>query len=94
MAFIQAICYKLEKCWPTFQYYPNAVCFNLVHLCPSMLFFPFVVFLLCCLSVLNAVKCNLRMVLTNLQVFLHGLLNMLEKEIITSVIEIQKENWG
>ena len=30
----------------------------------------------------------------NSKVFLCGLLNMLEKQILTSVIEIQKENWG
>ena len=35
---------------------------------------------------------GLRTVLTNLQVFLRGLLNMREKQIITSAIEIQKEN--
>ena len=28
------------------------------------------------------------------KVFLHGLLNMREMQILTSVIEIQKENWG
>ena len=36
----------------------------------------------------------LRMVLTNSKVFLRGLLNMREKQILKSVIEIQKENWG
>ena len=34
----------------------------------------------------------LRMVPTNSQVFLRGLPNMREKQIITCVIEIQKEN--
>ena len=37
---------------------------------------------------------SLRRVPTNSQVFFRGLLNMREKQIITSVIEIQKENWG
>ena len=37
---------------------------------------------------------GLRTVPTNLKVFLRGLLNMREKQILTSVIEIQKENWG
>ena len=36
----------------------------------------------------------LRTVLTNSKVFLCGLLNMQEKLILTSVIEMQKENWG
>ena len=36
----------------------------------------------------------LRKVPTNSKVFLYGLLNMREKQILTSVIEIQKENWG
>ena len=36
----------------------------------------------------------LRMVPTNSKIFLHGLLNVREKQILTSVIEIQKENWG
>ena len=36
----------------------------------------------------------LRLVPTNSKVFLCGLLNMREKQILTSVIEIQKENWG
>ena len=36
----------------------------------------------------------LRTVPTNSKVFLRGLLNMREKQILTSVIEIQKENWG
>ena len=36
----------------------------------------------------------LRTVPTNSKVFLHGLLNIREKQILTSVIEIQKENWG
>ena len=36
----------------------------------------------------------LRTVTTNSKVFLHGLLNMQEKQILTSVSEIQKENWG
>ena len=36
----------------------------------------------------------LRTVPTNSKIFLHGLLNMQEKQILTSVIEIQKENWG
>ena len=37
---------------------------------------------------------NLRTVPTNSKVFLRGLLTMREKQILTSVIEIQKENWG
>ena len=36
----------------------------------------------------------LRMVPTNSKVFLRGFMNMLEKQILTSVIEIQNENWG
>ena len=38
----------------------------------------------------------LRTVPTNskVHVFLPGLLNVREKQILTSVIEIQKENWG
>ena len=36
----------------------------------------------------------LRTVPTNSKVFLRGLLNMREKQILTSDIEIQKENWG
>ena len=37
---------------------------------------------------------ELRTVPTNSKVFLRGLLNMREMQILTSVIEIQKENWG
>ena len=37
---------------------------------------------------------NLRTVPTNSKVFLRGLLNMREKQMLTSDIEIQKENWG
>ena len=37
---------------------------------------------------------QLRTVPTNSKVFLRGLLNMWEKQILTSDIEIQKENWG
>ena len=36
----------------------------------------------------------LRTVPTNSKVFLRGLLNTREKQILTSVIEIQNENWG
>ena len=36
---------------------------------------------------------DLRTVPTNSKVFLRGLLNMWENHILTSVIEIQKENW-
>ena len=36
----------------------------------------------------------LRTVPTNSKVFLRGLLNMREEQILASVIEIQKENWG
>ena len=36
----------------------------------------------------------LRTVPTNSKVFLRGSLNMREKQILTSVIEIRKENWG
>ena len=36
----------------------------------------------------------LRTVPTNSKVFWRGLLNMREKQILTSDIEIQKENWG
>ena len=31
---------------------------------------------------------------TDSKVFLRGLLTMREKQMLTSVIEIQKENWG
>ena len=34
------------------------------------------------------------MVPTNSKEFLHGLLNMQEMQILTSVMEIQKESWG
>ena len=52
--FIQAIYCKLEKRRADFfQDYPNAIRFNLVHLCPSMLFFSFAEFLLCCSTILN-----------------------------------------
>ena len=52
--FIQAICRKFEKRRADFfQDYPNVIRFNLVHLCPSMLLFPFAVFLLCCSTVLR-----------------------------------------
>ena len=37
---------------------------------------------------------SLRTVPTNSEVFLRGLLNVRGKQILTSVIEIQKENWG
>ena len=43
---------------------------------------------------LCANKLPLRTVPTNSEVFLRGLLNVREKQILTSVIEIQKENWG
>ena len=36
----------------------------------------------------------LRTVPTNSKAFLRGFLDMREKQILTSVIEIQKENWG
>ena len=36
-----------------FQDNPNAIRFNLVHLCPSTLLFAFAVFLLCCSTVLS-----------------------------------------
>ena len=56
--FIQAICHKLEKRRADFfQDYPNGIRFDLVHLCPYMLLFPFAVFLLCCSSVLSG-YCN------------------------------------
>ena len=37
---------------------------------------------------------KLRMVPTNSKVFLPGSLDRWEKQILTSVVEIQKENWG
>ena len=40
------------------------------------------------------ISTDLRTVPTNSKVFLRDLLNMLEKQILTSVIEIQKEIWG
>ena len=42
---------------PLFQDYPIVIRFNLVHLCPSMLLFPFSVFLFCCSTVLSG-YCN------------------------------------
>ena len=56
--FIHAICHKLEKRWAnSFQDYPNAIRFNLVHLSPSMLLFSFAVLLLCCSTVFKC-SCN------------------------------------
>ena len=44
----------LEKNGADFsQDYPNVIRFNLVHLCPSMLVYPFSVVLLCCSIVLS-----------------------------------------
>ena len=40
-----------------FQDYPNAILFNLVRLCPSILLFPFAILFLCRLTVLN-INCN------------------------------------
>ena len=40
-----------------FQDYRNVIRFNLAHLCPSMLLFPFAVFLLCFSTVLSG-YCN------------------------------------
>ena len=40
-----------------------------------------------------SIKDRLRTVPTNSKVFLRGLLNMREKQMLTSVIEIQKQNW-
>ena len=37
---------------------------------------------------------GLRTVPNNSKVFLRGFMNMREKQISTSVIKIQKENWG
>ena len=42
----------------------------------------------------DAIFCILRTVPTNSQEFLRGLRNMREMHIITSVNEIQKEDWG
>ena len=44
--------------------------------------------------ILTFLRDELRTVPTNSKVFLRGLLNMREKQILTSVIEVQKENWG
>ena len=57
--FIQAICHNLEKrrADSFLQDYPNAIRFSFVHLSPSMLLFPFVVFLLCCSTALSG-YCN------------------------------------
>ena len=56
--FIQAICHKVENVGLSFfKDHPNAIRFNLVQLCPSMLLFPFAVFLLRCSTVLNG-YCN------------------------------------
>ena len=43
---------------------------------------------------LESLNTTLRMVLTKSKVFLRGLLNMREKQILTSFIEIQKEIGG
>ena len=54
----QAICNKLERrLTDFFQDYPNSIRFNLVHLCPAMLLFPFAVFLSRCSTVLSGF-CN------------------------------------
>ena len=53
------------------------------------MFFPFCV---CMGSSFHLIA--LRTVPTNSKVFLRGLLNVREKQILTSIIEIQKENWG
>ena len=45
-------------------------------------------------SDLQYVQTLLRTVPTNSKVFLHSLLNLKEKQILTGVIEIQKENGG
>ena len=51
---------KLEKRWGDFfQDYRNAIRFNLVHLCPSMLLFYFAVIFLCCSTVLSG-YCNVQ----------------------------------
>ena len=50
--------------------------------------------LVCCFFLTVDTPLNLRKVPTNSKVFLRGLLTMREKQILTSVIEIQKENWG
>ena len=42
----------------------------------------------------HVTRSKLKMVPTNSKVFLRGLLNTREKQISTSVIEIQKEKWG
>ena len=47
---------NLKNVWPTFSK-TDAIRFNLVHLCPSMLLFPFAVFRLCCSTVLSG-YCN------------------------------------
>ena len=53
--FIEAICHNFEKRRVDFfQDYPNVICFNIVRLLPSMLLFPFAVFLLCCSAVVIA----------------------------------------
>ena len=44
---------NMKNVGPTFfQDYPNAICFNLVHLCPSMLLFPFAASISFCSTVL------------------------------------------
>ena len=43
---------------------------------------------------LDSFSDTLRTVPTNSKVFLRGFLNVREKQILTSGIEIQKENWG
>ena len=54
----KATCHKLDRRRADFfQDYPNEIRLNLVHLCPSMLLFPFAVFLLSSSTVLSS-YCN------------------------------------
>ena len=46
------------------------------------------------LEISRAHMLTLRTVPTNSKLFLRGLLTMREKQILTSLIEIQKQNWG
>ena len=65
--------YNLENVRPTFvQDSPNAIRFNLVHFCPSILLFPFAVFLSFCSTVLGG-NCNVSFY------FLHDLATLIKR---------------
>ena len=63
--------YNLEKVRPTFfQDFQNAIRFSLVHFCPSILLFPFAVFLLFCSTVLRGYR--------NVSFYLLGILGVMK----------------